>query len=49
MIDDIAIELGFSITIAHIKDIGKCNPMVNLSKFTSNKKILSEVITLDYN
>ena len=24
----------------------KCNPMVNLSKFTYNKKILSEVVAL---
>ena len=49
MIDDIVIELRSSITFAHIKDIEKCNPMVNISKFTSNKKILSEVITLGYN
>ena len=27
----------------------KCNSIVDLSKFTSNKKILSEVITLIYN
>ena len=27
----------------------KYNPMVNLSKFTSNKKILSGVIALDNN
>ena len=27
----------------------KCNPMINLSKFTSNKKILSGVIVLVYN
>ena len=33
-----------------MKDIRrKCNPMMNLSKFTSNKKILSGVITLVYN
>ena len=25
------------------------NPMVDLSKFTSNKKILSKVVTLGYN
>ena len=27
----------------------KCNLMINLSKFTSNKKILSEVVVLGYN
>jgi len=27
----------------------KCNPMMDLSKFTSNKKILNEVVILDYN
>ena len=27
----------------------KCNPIVDFSKFTFNKKILSEVVTLDYN
>ena len=27
----------------------KCNLMVDLSKFTSNKKILNEVVVLDYN
>ena len=33
-----------------MKDIRrKCNRMMNLSKFTSNKKILSGVITLVYN
>ena len=25
----------------------KCNPMINLSKFISNKKILSRVVVLD--
>ena len=28
---------------------GKCDPMVDLSKFTSNKKILSKIIDLGYN
>ena len=27
----------------------KCNPIVDLSKFTSNKKILSKVVVLRYN
>ena len=27
----------------------RCNSMVDLSKFTSNKKILSKIVTLDYN
>jgi len=27
----------------------KYNPTVDLLKFTSNKKILSKVVTLDYN
>jgi len=27
----------------------KCNPTVNLSKFTSNKNTLSKVIVLNYN
>ena len=26
----------------------KCNPMVDLSKFTSNKKILNEVVVVNY-
>ena len=33
-----------------MKDIrSKCNPMVDFSKFTSNRKILSEVVVLGYN
>ena len=27
----------------------KCNPIMDLSKFTSNKKILSKVVALCYN
>ena len=27
----------------------KCNPMVDLSKFTSNKKILNKIVTQNYN
>ena len=33
-----------------MKDIRrKINPMIDLSKFTSNKNILSEIVDLDYN
>ena len=43
-IDDIAIDLQFSRNFASMEDIRKmCNPMMDLSKFTSNKKILSKV------
>ena len=50
MIDDIAIDLWFLEILQVWSDIRrKCNPMVNLSKFTSNKKILSWVIALVYN
>ena len=27
----------------------KCNLMMDLSQFTSNKKILSKIVVLDYN
>ena len=48
--DDIAIDFEFSRNFASMKDIErKCNPMVDLSKFTCNKKILSKVVALDYN
>ena len=44
LIDDIAIRLWFSENFASMKDIRrKYYPMVSLSKFTSNKKILSAV------
>ena len=50
MIDNIAIDLWSYWNFANMKEIRrKCNPMVNLSKFTSNKKILSWVIALVYN
>ena len=49
-IDDIFIDLWFFENFASIEDIRrKCNLMVNLSKFTTNKKILSKIITLGYN
>ena len=39
MIDDIAIDLWSSWNFASMKNIRKkCNPIVDLSKFTSNKK-----------
>ena len=42
--------MTFSRNFASMEDIRrKCNPIVNLSKFTTNKKILSKVVTLDYN
>ena len=45
-IDDISIDLYFSRNIANMENIKrKYNPMVDLSKFTSNKKILSKVAT----
>ena len=41
-INDIAIDLQFSRNFASMEDIRrKFNPIVELSKFTSNKKILS--------
>ena len=50
LIDDIAIVLWFSWTFVSMNDIwGKCNPMVNLSKFKSNKKISNSIVDLDYN
>ena len=44
-IDDIVIDLSFSRNFTRKNDIIKrYNLMVNLTKFTSNKKILSKVI-----
>ena len=44
LIDDITIRLLFSENFASMKNIRrKYYPIVNLSKFTSNKKILSAV------
>ena len=46
-IDYIFIDLWSSENFANMEDIKrKCNPMVSLSKFTSNKRILSGVGTL---
>ena len=48
LIDDIIIN--FLSYFASIEDIRKkCNPILDLSKFTFNKNILSEVVTLIYN
>ena len=54
MIDDIPIDHWSSRNFAIIEDIKKIyiyiyNLMVDLSKFTSNKKILSGFLTLVYN
>ena len=50
MIDDIAIDYWFSENFASIENIKrKCNPIVDLSKFTFNKNILSEMVVLIYN
>ena len=49
-IDNITINLKFSRNFASIENIRKkCNPMVDLSKFTFNKKILNKVVALGYN
>ena len=44
-IDDIAIDLKFSKNFANIEDRKRCNLMLKLSKYTFNKKILSNVVT----
>ena len=50
LIDNITINLGSFRNFANMKDIlTKCNPMMNLSKFTSNKKILGAVVVIKYN
>ena len=51
MIDDITINIWFYWYFVNIEDIRrKRDPIVNLSKFTFNKKkILSRVATLIYN
>ena len=48
LIDNIAIDFFFSINFASMEDIKrKCNLL--FVKFTSNKNILSETVTLNYN
>ena len=50
MIDDIVIDLQYFGNFASIENIiRKCNPKVDFSKFISNKKILIEVVSLNYN
>ena len=50
MINDIAIDIWFSENFASMEDIRrKCNSMVDLSKFTFNKKIFFKVVVLNYN
>ena len=44
-IDDIVIDIYFFRNFASIEDIRRrCNPMVDLLKFTFNKKILSNAV-----
>ena len=50
MFDDIVIDFRLSGNFLSMKDIRrKYNSMMNLSKFTFNKKILSGVIVIGYN
>ena len=48
LIDDIVINLWFFENFANMEDIKKkkSDLMVNLSKFTSNKRILNEVVDI---
>ena len=48
LIDDIVINLRFFENFASMEDIKKkkSDLMVNLSKFTSNKRILNEVVDI---
>ena len=49
-IDDIAIDIWFLKNFARMEDISwKYNQIVDLSKFTFNKNILSKVVTINYN
>ena len=51
LIDNIAIHFFYLFgNFANMKDMKKniYNPTMNLSKFTSNKKILSEIAVLEY-
>ena len=50
LIDNIAIDLWSSRNFATMEDVKrKYNQMVDLLKFTSNKKILSEVVAFGHN
>ena len=49
-IDDIAIDIWFFKNFARMEDISwKYNQIVDLSKFTFNKNILSKIVTISYN
>ena len=49
MIDNIVIDFWFSKNFANIENMKrKYNPNVDLSKFASNKRILSGVVDLNY-
>ena len=49
MIDDLVINFCFFGNFSSMKDITReCNPMVDLSKFTSKKMILSGVVALRF-
>ena len=50
LIDNTIIDLWSSTNFSSMEGIKrKCNLMMDLSKFTYNKKILSEVVVLGYN
>ena len=43
-------DIWYFENFANMEDIErKCNPIVDFSKFTPNKKILNKVVVLDYN
>ena len=47
LFDDITIHIWYLGNFVSMEDIvRKCNPILNLLKFISNKKILSEVIVI---
>ena len=49
LIDDIIIDFWSFTNFVSTEDIRKnCNPIVDLSKFISNKKILSGIVTIVY-
>ena len=50
MINNITINFLFVLNFTSIENIKrKCNPIVDLSKFTPNKNILNRVVGNDYN
>ena len=49
-IDDISLDFWFFRNFASMEDIRRIyNSIMDLSKFTSNKKILAKVVILNYN